>query len=537
MAVKQELRTDAVVTDQVRLVTSLRNPTLYGSDVDQVTVVETHISYVLLAGRYAYKIKKAVDLAFLNFATLAARRFYCEEELRLNRRLAPATYLEVVAITGSVQAPAIGGSGPVIEYAVKMRQFDQDNLLSRLLTRDALTRDHIDALAQAVASFHAHTDRALTTAAFGTPKAILEPALQNFSQMSALVTDPRDRGDLSALRDWTAREHARCTPLFEKRRDGFIRECHGDLHLNNIALIDGKVTLFDCIEFNESMRWIDVMSDVAFLVMDLHERGRPNLAARFLNGYLEIAGDYEGLGLLSFYVAYRAMVRAKIASLRASQVASAQDGAALQRECRQYIQLATLHGQGRPAIVVTHGLAGSGKTTVSEELLEFTGAIRVRTDVERKRLHGLSADAHTDSPVAEGIYTENETQRVYRHVCSLVRGIVTAGYVAIADGTFLKRWQRDQFRDAATALGVPFMIVSCSAPLPTLRRRVERRLASANNASEATAAVLEEQMRMEDTVAPEEASYTVTFDSDTPIDRARLVALCRTHLPWFVLSP
>ena len=295
------------MSNQIDVIRSLRNPRLYGPSCAAVRLIETHISYVLLTGRFAFKIKKAITLPFLDFRTLDARRFYCEREVELNRRLAAGLYLGVVRITGHPSAAQIEGDGPAIEYAVKMREFDQDGLLSRVIARDELTTARVDGLAAAVADFHARTAQAERESPFGRPEAILDDARANFAAMDGAK-------GVGALREWTEREGTRLGQAFAARKqDGFVRECHGDLHLGNIALVDGAITLFDCIEFNESMRWIDVMSDVAFLVMDLLDHRRPDLAARFLNGYLERSGDYGGLDVLRFYVVYRAMVRAKIA--------------------------------------------------------------------------------------------------------------------------------------------------------------------------------------------------------------------------------
>jgi aminoglycoside phosphotransferase family enzyme/predicted kinase len=497
--------------DQRQLVTVLRNPLVYGHDVHEVTLVETHISYVLLTGRHAYKIKKAVDFGFLNFTTLSARRFYCEEELRLNRRLAPDIYLGVVRITGSVEAPAIDGDGPVLEYAVKMRQFDQEGLLSRVIARGALIPSAIDALAAEVASFHRRTAGAGADAPFGRPDDILQPALQNFEQMLAIVDDARDRSDLQALLEGTRQEHRRLAPVFlTRRRDGFVRECHGDLHLGNIALIEGAMTLFDCIEFNESMRWTDVMSDIAFLVMDLGDRNRPDLAARFLTAYLEITGDYEGLGVLRFYVAYRALVRAKVACLRLGQAASGEERDRSLAEYHTYVNLALREtGPHQPAIAITHGVTGSGKTTSSQAFVESVGAVRVRSDVERKRLHGLGAGERSGSAVGEGLYAADATRQTYARLSMLARTIAAAGYVAIVDAAFLKRWQRDLLRNVATSLKVPFVILDCSAPAAVLRERVARRLQQRRDASEATLAVLEQQLSTADPLAEEETSETL----------------------------
>lgn len=517
------------VANQARLVERLRHPALYGRDVDQVTVIETHISWVLLTGRYAYKIKKAVDLEFLNFKTLAARRFYCEEEVRLNRRLAPTIYLDVVAITGSIETPVIGGSGPVIEYAVHMRQFQEGLLLSDLLGRGELTPSHIDELAAEVAAFHARTAKARADMPFGRPDDILRPALQNFAQIMGVVGDGGDQAALRSLLHWTEREHARRTPFFVERRDeGFVRECHGDLHLGNIAIVDGTITLFDCIEFNASMRWIDVMNDVAFLVMDLQERKRPDLAARFLNAYLSITGDYDGLSVLRFYVVYRAMVRAKIARLRWAQLNGSPEREELASAYATYVNLAKRESEPpQPAVIITHGVAGSGKTTCSDVVIASVGAVRIQSDIERKRLYGLAADARTHSAPGDGLYSTHITQETYGRVSALVRIVVTAGYTAIADATFLKRWQRDLLRGVAADRRLPFVIIACTAPASVLRARVSRRLERGADASEATLAVLEEQRLNADALAADEMPFVVRCDANTSeecAETARLVA-------------
>ena len=307
---------------------------------------------MLLTGTFAYKIKKAVDFGFLDFTTLAARRFFCEEELRLNRRLAPDLYLDVVPITGSVDAPALGGPGPALEYAVKMREFPQDALACRLLERGQLGAADIDALAAQVADFHGAIGIAAPDGAFGAPEGILRLAQRNFDAIAPLVDTPAEREEIESLRAWTDREHAARRDAFLRRLEqGFVRECHGDLHLGNIARVDSELVIFDGIEFNASMRWIDVMSEVAFVVMDLADRARADLAHRFLDAYLERTGDYAGLAVLPFYLAYRAMVRAKIARLRATQLAKGAAKEASVEESRGYLRLARSYAAApRPAL-------------------------------------------------------------------------------------------------------------------------------------------------------------------------------------------
>jgi aminoglycoside phosphotransferase family enzyme/predicted kinase len=469
-------------------------------------IVETHISYVLLGGELAYKVKKAVNLEFLDFSTLEARRFYCDEELALNRRLAPSIYLEVVPIAGRPDAPVLEGKGAPLEYAVKMRQFDQEGLLSRVIARDELTSARVDEIAAVVASFHTSTGRAGGNVPYGEPEQVARPARQNFSQMLDVLRDPADRATLERLRAWTDDEAGRCLESFQSRkREGFVRECHGDLHLGNIALIDGKVTLFDCIEFNPSMRWIDVMSDVAFLVMDLRDRRRPDLAARFLSAYLELTGDYGGLAVLRFYVTYRALVRAKVATMRLSQTRTRGEREGLISEYRGYLSLAAATaGPPHPALLITHGVTGSGKTMRAQAVVDSMGAVRIRSDIERKRLAGLQALARSSSATGKGLYTAERDRQTYERLADLARSVVSAGYTAIVDAAFLQRWQRDLLKDVATGLHVPFVIADCSAPDPVLRERVTKRLKQGRDASEATIDVLEHQLAHADPLSSEE---------------------------------
>jgi predicted kinase len=283
------------------------------------------------------------------------------------------------------------------------------------------------------------------------------------------------------------------------------------LHLGNIALIGGKVTLFDCIEFNASMRWIDVMSDVAFLVMDLRDRKRPDLAARLLNAYLEQTGDYAGLAVLRFYVAYRALVRAKIAILRLAQTVGNGERQRLIDEYRGYLALATAAAgqhvdaaRERPSLIITHGVAGSGKTTRAQAVVDSIGAIRIRSDVERKRLAGRHALARTASATGEGLYTAERDRQTYERLAALARIVLAAGYTAIVDAAFLRRWQRDLLRDVAIGLKLPFRIADCSAPGPVLRDRVAKRHEHGRDASEATIDVLEYQLAHADPLSSEE---------------------------------
>jgi aminoglycoside phosphotransferase family enzyme/predicted kinase len=497
------------------LVDRLRDPARYPHPADRVELIETHISWVLLAGEFAYKVKKPVDFGFLDFTALAARKRFCEEELRLNRRTAPALYLEVVPIGGTPDDPRFGAA-PAIEYAVKMRRFEQDALLDRMAKRGALAAAQVDAIADAVADFHARIERVPRASGCGAPERVVAFAEQNFEQLDALVASPADFEHLDRLRTWTGLEFsARRGILAERKRDGFVRECHGDLHLGNIALIDGSPVAFDCIEFNDDLRWIDVMSEVAFLVMDLLDHRLDAAAWRCLDRYLQLTGDYPGVAVLRFFLVYRAMVRAKVACLRARQ--SGLDAAAQARiagEYRGYFALASrLAESARPAIVLMHGLSGSGKTTVAQSLLESLGAIRVRSDVERKRLHGLDPLARTAQALGDGLYGSAATQRTYDRLAAVARAIVDAGFTAIVDAASLRRRDREAARALARALDVPFVVATCTAPEEVLRQRVTARERAGADASEATAAVLDLQLATQEPLDADERGDAVVFDT------------------------
>lgn len=496
---------------QRALIEALMDPAAYPHPVSQVRLFETHISYVLLTGRFAYKIKKAVDLGFLDFTTLDRRRFFCEEELRLNRRLAPELYLSVVTIGGAAAAVHVGDASPAVEYAVKMTEFDQGALLDQRLVQGLLLPAHIDMLADRVAAFH---DRVVISGAadeYGTPAAVWRPVNDNFDQLRAMLPDVDDRPATLALLDelecWSDDEFARLTRvLAARKRDGLVRECHGDLHLGNIAWFNGAPQIFDGIEFDPNLRWIDVMNEVAFVVMDLDERGRPDYAHRFLDRYLQASGDYAGLQVLPFYRVYRALVRAKVACIRAAQEAPAARQA-LVEVCARYLACARHASQPQPRFVaLMHGLSGSGKTTVSQAVLERTGAVRLRSDVERKRLSGLPPLARSEADAGRGIYAADATEETYRHLVDLLRTVVGAGFPVVVDAASLKAWQRELFRQAAQALGVPFRLLSCQAAEPVLLERLAARARRGRDASDANAKVLAHQRMNDEPLSPAEVA-------------------------------
>ncbi|MCC7326414.1 MAG: AAA family ATPase [Burkholderiales bacterium] len=502
------------------LAARLREPRCFPHPVHDIERVETHISWVVLAGDYAYKLKKPLDLGFLDFSTLEKRRAACEDELRLNRRTAPELYLDVVAITGTQEEPRIGGDGPVLDYAVRMRRFDRALEFDRLLLADKLLPEHIDELSRLVARFHATVPAAAPSDACGTPEMALANANDNFAHVLALAHAPDIAARLAALRQWTLDTQLRIAPLMRLRqREGFVRECHGDLHLANIVLHEGAVVVFDCIEFNPAMRWIDVMAEIAFTVMDLNHRARPDLAQRFLNGYLEATGDYAGLGVLRFYLVYRAMVRAKIAAIRATQSNDAATSARDHADFRAHLDLAVEFTRADPpAMLITCGPSGSGKSYLAA-LLAGTGEwIRVRSDVERKRLSGLAAGERSASAPGAGLYATTMNERTYARLAELAATVVEAGYPVIIDATFLERKQRCAFRKLAASLGIGFAILAPQVPVELMRERVQTRAARGADTSEATVAVLERQLEFAQALDADENAATVRIDTSGDID-------------------
>lgn len=496
------------------LIEALTDPARFDHPVEAVSLIETHISWVLLTGPYVYKIKKPLDLGFLDFATLDKRHQACLDEVRLNRRLAPDLYLDVVAITGTPDAPRLGRDGAAIEYAVKMRQFPADATLDQADAQGRLAAEQVEAIAASAGRFHlAGCERAAPDTPWGSPEAVWRPVEQNFLQIASRLRDPADAARLAALRRWSAAEHERLAPqIAARKRDGFVRECHGDLHLGNLAWDGGRLVVFDCIEFNPELRWIDIASEVAFCFMDLLHRGHRGWAWLFLNRWLEMTGDHGGLALLRYYAVYRALVRAKVAFIRAGQGGEA--GADAAREGGEYLALAeTLTRPAALGLEITHGLSGSGKTTVTDARMQDEAAVRLRSDLERKRLAGLDALARSGSGVASGLYSADATRHLYRHLADLAAAVLDAGWPVIVDATFTARWQRDLFRELAASRGVAFRILDFPVAEAVLRERIVKRSQQGGDASEADLAVLEHQLATHEALAADERDAVVTLGS------------------------
>lgn len=501
----------------------------YPHRVDEVRLIETHISRVFLAGGFAYKLKKPVFLGFLDFRSLESRRHFCFEELRLNRRFAPGVYLDVVAIVRGPEGPRVAGEGEVIDFAVRMRRFADGALFAERAALGQVPESAWTRLGADLARLHGSLPRApvADAARDGVPPYFRDALAENFRQCRAYLREREDVCLLNEVEERTWVDWRRLESLFWRRYEsGLVRECHGDLHLGNLLLEDGRAIAFDCIEFNPRLRWIDVMSEMAFLVMDCEARGAADGGFRALNAWLEGSGDYGGMAVLDTCRAYRAMVRAKVALLAGRP--PVESGSPAQATFRRYLALADSFGRPRPRfLAITCGVSGSGKSTVALALCAGLQAIRIRADVERKRLFGLPADADTRAAGMPDIYTREASARTFDRLEVLAAEVLAAGHPVILDATFIRRGLRERFRALAERLGVPFRLVHCDAPPAELRRRVAMRHASGTDASEADVAVLESQLAACEPPGEDEMAWTLAAGEADETSLARLVSALR----------
>ena len=507
---------------QPLLIQSLLRPDVYDHAVTEIQLIETHISWVILTGGYAYKIKKPVDLGFLDFSTLEKRAFCCHEELRLNSRLAAPIYRQVVSIAGTADEPVLHGSGEIIEYAIKMVQFPQQAQLDNMLDAGKLEKHHMDAFARRVSDFHAEADVAGNDCDYGDPAHVYQPVAENFTQIRQHLHSSEYDDQLAELESWSKTSFNSLSPIFEQRkRDGFIRECHGDMHLRNLVWFNDEPLAFDCLEFNADLRWIDTLSEIAFLVMDLQDRKQGALAQRFLNSYLEHSGDYQGMRVFRFYLAYRALVRAKVVAIRAGQQGLAeQEQKQAEEEFRDYLALARSYMEAdTPRLIITRGMSASGKSTLTQPLLELIGAIRIRSDIERKRMFGIKENTDSSDGVGQGIYSAEAGKKTYQRLAVLAESVLAAGYDVIVDAAFLKFEQRQVFSRLADTLQIPFFILEFSASADTLRQRIRARQ---DDVSDADLSVLEHQLATVKPLHDDELSSLVSVDTEQAFDVKRL---------------
>ncbi|SEA39237.1 hypothetical protein SAMN05660420_01976 [Desulfuromusa kysingii] len=502
------------------LIEGLQNPTCYKHPVDEVKLVETHISWVFLAGEFAYKLKKPVNFGFLDFSTLNNRHHYCQEELRLNRRFAPQLYLDVISIGGSPEKPLLGVT-PAIDYLVKMKRFSRQDELDLLLQQHRLTATMIESFATSLATIHQQAPILDNDSDFGSLTAIRAPVKENFKQLRTLLPNTKQQQQLQDLKGWSRSRLEQLILLIEQRkRDGFIRECHGDVHLANMVWFHNQPLLFDCIEFNDNFRCIDVINDTAFLLMDLEDRKAEPLSWRFLNHYLQRTGDYSALPLLNYYKSYRALVRAKVLALRLQQpdlTHTEQE----QHYCQlqSYLDLARCYSQPRATpLIICHGFSAAGKTTLCKQLAALCGAVCIDSDIERKRLHGLAPGEKSGSGIDAGIYSPQSSLHTYTRLLQLSATILNAGFPVIVDATYLLQQQRSAMQHLAKQSGVPFVILDFEVSEEELFERIAIRSRQPGGVSEATSAVLTQQLKTAEPLSTAEKQLTISITADRTAD-------------------
>ncbi|HUN76375.1 MAG TPA: AAA family ATPase [Steroidobacteraceae bacterium] len=492
----------------------------YPHPVDSVEVIETHISWVLLAGEFAYKIKRPVRYAFIDLREPAHRKHLCEEEVRLNRRFAPELYVDVCEVVSVGGQARIGGHGMVLEHAVRMRRFGRDEELDRLLDTRRVAPSELEAFGRELALIHAHLPATTRAARWGQPVEIQSLIIRNLIECAQAA---RVFGTEAEVRALQVPLESRLPPvaawMAARRASGRVRECHGDLHSRNVVRLGGRLVAFDCIEFEPAFRWIDVAEEVAVLSSDLAARDRPLHAHAFRGGYLAQSGDYNLCRLLRLYEAHRALVRAKVAALSAADVSSALEREPLLQEHLRLLAHASAAVRSwgaKPPLILMSGLSGSGKTWLARPLAERLGAIHLRSDVERKRAAGLGERSQTHSALGGGLYARAASEAVYEDLARGAEDVIVGGYGAIVDAAFLQRAQRAPFLALARRLNVKLWLVSCDAPVGVLRARIAQRRRSGRDASEADQAVLEWQMAHREPVQPQEGIDAIEVSTAEP---------------------
>ena len=468
------------------LVRALLHPRAYAHAVARVDLIETHISWVLLAGDRVYKVKKPVDLGFLDFTTLTRRRRFCREEVRLNRRLTHDVYLGVVAITGRPPRVRVGGRGRAIDVAVAMRRLPADRMLDQLVRSGAAAPALLEAIGHVVARFHAGAATGGEIDALAGLPTIRRNWTENFQQTADFGEAIFPAAWRERLRTYVDTFLAAGGARFAARVSrGRARDCHGDLQAAHVCCVE-PLQIFDCIEFNHRFRYADTASEIAFLAMDVERLGRPDLAMCFLNAYLEESHDYDAVPLLDFYRAYRAFVRGKVLGFQAAARAEAA------REARDDFALAVRYTEPRagPRLLVTSGVVGSGKSTVARALAARIGGIVVRTDAVRKHVAGVPLTARSASGLDAGIYTPEMGERTYAEAFRIAGELLAAGWSVVIDGAFSTAAKRGRARRLARQARAPFTVLWCDAPDAVLVERLRRRERDPAEVSDAGASFL-----------------------------------------------
>jgi aminoglycoside phosphotransferase family enzyme/predicted kinase len=459
------------------LVKALLKPEAYPETTGKIELVQTQMSFVFLTKEFVYKVKKAVDLGYLDYTTLDKRNFYCQKELELNRRLCPEAYLGVVPITQDRGAIRIGGRGEAIEYAVRMRRLPQKAMMDVLLANDGVSVEMITGVAQKLAAFHQKAETNAEISAFGEIKAVTRNTDENFDQTEKYIGRTISKDNYQRIKNYTNSFVGENAPLFNKRiKEGRIRDCHGDLHAAHICFAD-DICIYDCIEFNDRFRYCDVASEMAFLAMDLDHYGRADLSRTLIKAYVGQSGDSELQKLLAFYKAYRAYVRGKVEGFKLDDpyISEGEKKKTLDIAA-SYFDLARAYTRARPVLFITVGLVGTGKSTVAQALAKRLGLTVISSDVTRKQLAGIPATEHRFEDFYGGIYSAELSRRTYDKMFSEAKDILSDGGSVVLDASFIRAEERLNAQRAAEKAGADLFIIECTLDEENIKERLERRL-------------------------------------------------------------
>lgn len=506
-----------------RLLSSLLRPEAFPEPTTSVSLLQTHVSWLLFTDDHVYKIKKPVDFGFLNFTTMDRRRFYCHEEVRLNSRLSPDLYEGVIEIRETPDGALFDGAGRVIDYAVKMRRLPAERMLDRLLELEGLTPERVRELARVIAAFHLEAERGDDVGAYGKIDAIRRNWTESIEQATAFIPECVSQAHLVEIRSWADRFMTEHEALFARRRtDGFIRDCDGDLHLGNICLTD-RFHIFDCIEFNERFRYIDTAADLAFLLMDLDFHGRRDLSSHLLEEYLASTGDRDLPLLQDFYQAYRAFVRGKVTALRLNDPSTpSEERSGIRDKAASYFRMARgylLRPKLPLTLFITCGVMGSGKSTIARIIARELGLVWLRSDRTRKALAGARPSSGGTEEFGAGLYTPEMNQATYGELARLTDGQLTVGRSVVVDATFCRRADREVFRRLAAKMGARCVTIAVEAPRELLTTRLQRRHDEGCDISDGRPELLEGQ--------------TATFEPANR-DEGELIRLTATGHPFLL---
>jgi hypothetical protein len=512
-----------------RLIETMKKPDFYPHHPAEVEFIQTHISYVFIAGDIVYKVKKHLQFDFLDFTSLEKRKFYCEEELRLNRRLAPDTYLDVVAISRDSQGNfTLDKGAEIIDYAVRMKKLPADRMLKTLLSKGMADEKIMDAVARKIAVFHQQAQTGGHIDEMGDIENIRLNNEENFAETTKYINVTVPEYQYKFIRDYVRKFLTAKKALFAKRVAGHkIRDCHGDLHLDHICITD-DIVIFDCIEFNERFRCGDVAEDVAFLTMDIDFNGFPRHADDFVQSYVKYSGDADMLTLLNFYRCYYAYVRGKVNGFRLAQKeVTKNERAEITKTAAKYFDLAYTYAArlDQPVLILTAGLMGSGKSYQARTLASRFGAEVIRTDILRKESFRMEPTDRRYEDFGRGIYSDDISLLIYNKAFDLAEQKIRQGKPVIIDASFKRRTERQRALDLARNLGIRFYILECVCPDDITKRRLERRVRENNNASDGRWELFQKQKDEFDAIdeVPDDCHIKIDTSANPEIKRQDII--------------